>query len=241
LDATLGSVPDAAAPVVGGLDPALGPIPDAAAPLVGGLDPTTSALSDATGPVVAGLEPTVSGDHSLPPGDVGSDTPGGIVAFLSQLNPFHDGSISITDILGTGYMTWKLALFTAVLASLTRSCGNATSWLNVRFVTFTNVQLIRCSLVSPIVRMATAPVAALSSGVSAAGPAPSVRIAVRRPAAFVMRRLHRPLPELPISALKRGLGKGGALIMQIGKLLGLVYAAFLAIWFWATRLRWNGR
>jgi hypothetical protein len=31
------------------------------------------------------------------------------------------------------------------------------------------------------------------------------------------------------------------LLMQIGMLLGTVYVAFLTVWFWATRLRWNPR
>jgi hypothetical protein len=31
-----------------------------------------------------------------------------------------------------------------------------------------------------------------------------------------------------------------ALMMRIGMLLGLAYVAFLTVWFWATRLRWNG-
>jgi hypothetical protein len=31
------------------------------------------------------------------------------------------------------------------------------------------------------------------------------------------------------------------LLVQIGMLLGMVYLAFLTVWFWATRLRWNPR
>jgi hypothetical protein len=31
------------------------------------------------------------------------------------------------------------------------------------------------------------------------------------------------------------------LLMQIGMLLGAVYVAFLTVWFWATRLRWDPR
>jgi hypothetical protein len=31
------------------------------------------------------------------------------------------------------------------------------------------------------------------------------------------------------------------LLMQLGMLLGTVYLAFLTVWFWATRLRWNPR
>ena len=30
------------------------------------------------------------------------------------------------------------------------------------------------------------------------------------------------------------------LLMQVGIALGTLYVAFLTVWFWATRLRWNG-
>ena len=31
------------------------------------------------------------------------------------------------------------------------------------------------------------------------------------------------------------------LLRQLGMTLGLVYAAFLCVWFWATRVRWQVR
>jgi hypothetical protein len=31
------------------------------------------------------------------------------------------------------------------------------------------------------------------------------------------------------------------LLMQMGMLLGAVYLAFLTVWYWATRVRWNPR
>jgi hypothetical protein len=49
------------------------------------------------------------------------------------------------------------------------------------------------------------------------------------------------LAALPDSALRRGLDSDGAMLMRLAKLLALIYAAFLAIWFWATRVRWNSR
>jgi hypothetical protein len=47
--------------------------------------------------------------------------------------------------------------------------------------------------------------------------------------------------DLPSAALTHGLGGDGALMMRIAKLLAVVYAGFLIVWFWATRVRWNGR
>jgi hypothetical protein len=35
--------------------------------------------------------------------------------------------------------------------------------------------------------------------------------------------------------------RDGRLIAQIGIVLGTIYMAFLTLWFWATRLRWNPR
>jgi hypothetical protein len=51
--------------------------------------------------------------------------------------------------------------------------------------------------------------------------------------------LPRHLPSA--AALGHGLDGDAALIMRIAKVLALVYAGFLIIWFWATRVRWNGR
>ena len=31
------------------------------------------------------------------------------------------------------------------------------------------------------------------------------------------------------------------LMVQIGMALGVVYVAFLSVWFWATRVRWSSR
>jgi hypothetical protein len=50
--------------------------------------------------------------------------------------------------------------------------------------------------------------------------------------------LPRPLPG---AALDGSLDRNGALTMRIAKILAVVYAAFLIVWFWATRVRWNGR
>jgi hypothetical protein len=35
--------------------------------------------------------------------------------------------------------------------------------------------------------------------------------------------------------------RDGRLLVQVGVVLGAIYLALLTVWFWATRLRWNGR
>jgi hypothetical protein len=150
-----------------------------------------------------------------------------------------DGGISVTQILGTGYVAWKLAIFAALLASVSRWSANATGCLSsVRLVTFTNVQLIRCGLASPIMRMASASAAAVSQVVGSAGATP-VRARVGGVRGVI--RTLRDVISGPKAAVQRSLGGDGALMMRIGKLLGLLYAGFLTVWFWATRLRWNGK
>ena len=47
--------------------------------------------------------------------------------------------------------------------------------------------------------------------------------------------------DLPRAALAHGLEGDGAVMMKIAKVLLLVYAGFLMIWFWATRFRWSRR
>jgi hypothetical protein len=173
--------------------------------------------------------------------------PGGVATGPDPYTPVpdavgatDDGGISITQILGTGYVAWKLAIFAALLASVSRWSANATGCLSsVRLVTFTNVQLIRCGLASPIMRMASASATAVSQVVGTAGATPSVRARVGGVRGVI--RTLRDVVSGPKAAVARTLGGDGALMMRIGKLLGLLYAGFLAVWFWATRLRWNGR
>jgi hypothetical protein len=178
-------------------------------------------------------------DYWQPPVDVGGDSPAFFAPPAGTVETFDPGT-TLTEILGTGYVTWKLAIFAAVLASITRVYANATGCLNsVQLVTFSNVQLIRCGIVSPIMRLATASTAAVSDAMSASGTASS-RIRTNRQFEAVAHNLRR-VADVQSTVVKRALDGDGALMMRLAKLLGLVYAGFLAFWLWATRLRWNGR
>jgi hypothetical protein len=171
-----------------------------------------------------------------------ADTSGVYTPTPDTLGSADEGSISIMQILGTGYVTWKLAIISVILASLTRWSGNVTGcFTNVRLLAFTNVQLIRCGFVSPVARMATASVAAVTQAVGVggggAGTAP-------------MRLRHRPtqgvlgiafpygtLLTMPKAVVRQTFGGDNNPLPQMWKLLALVYGAFLAVWFWAARLR----
>jgi hypothetical protein len=216
-----------------------GPSFDAPPPVAdhGAVSSATDASAFAHADDAAGVPGAV--DQWQPPVDVGGDSPAFFTPSAGTVETSDPGT-TLTEILGTSYVTWKLAIFAAVLASITRVYANATGCLNsVQLVTFTNVQLIRCGIVSPIMRLTTASAGAVSDAISASGTA-SARIRTSKQFESVAQSL-RNVADVPTTVVKRALDGDGALMMRLAKLLGLVYAGFLAVWFWATRLRWNGR
>ena len=88
-------------------------------------------------------------------------------------------------------------------------------------------------------RMASASGTAVSQVMGAASTLPA-RAPVERVRVGAVRGL-RGLVTAPKAVVERTLGGDGTLMMRIGKLLGVLYAAFLTVWFWATRLRWTGK
>jgi hypothetical protein len=66
---------------------------------------------------------------------------------------------------------------------------------------------------------------------------------VTRPVTPIAERVTDPIRE-GFERVRRAPGEyangDGRLLMQVGVVLGTIYAAFLTIWFWATRVRWNG-
>jgi hypothetical protein len=274
VDQPLGDAAAATVPVAGSLDQPLGDVTAATASAdatgtastgfatdLGGMTGATAA-GDSPG-AVAFPHPEVDavGTHDaaalavpeapLPPGDVAGDGTAFSTPPPETFASTDSGGISLTQVLGTGYVTWKLALFTFVLASLTRWYGNATGCFgSARLMAFTNVQLIRCGFVSPVVRMASASVAAVGQtiGIGAAGTGagtPTLRPRLGRVHAVraVAVRSFRRLLATPKAAVRHTFGGDGdgALMMRIGKLLALAYVGFLAVWVWATRVRWNGK
>jgi hypothetical protein len=217
------SLADVPAILPGSPDQLVGEGSTGAASAAGAVD-----LPDATAGAADSWQPAV---------DVGGDSPGFFAPPDGTVETPYPGT-TLTEILGTSYMTWKLALFAAAFASIGRVYANATGCLNsVQLVTFTNVQLIRCGIVSPIMRLATASTGAVSEVMTGAG---SARIRTTKQVESVGHNLRR-VADVPSTVVKRALDNDGALMMRLAKLLGLVYAGFLAIWFWATRLRWHGR
>jgi hypothetical protein len=119
--------------------------------------------------------------------------------------------------------------------------------MSVRFF-LPNLRLIplHCVVGGSITRYASMATAGATTGLgggvraAAAGPVAAVDELAHLFRDGFMRGADRPERGEPT-----GTGDDGAsdtrLAMQIGMLLGAVYLAFLTIWFWATRLRWNPR
>jgi hypothetical protein len=262
LDQPLADVTGAALPVTGVLDQPLVDVAAATGPVTGVLDQPLVDVTGAVAPVTgafdqpfAALEyPDVGafGGHeaslAVPPLDPG-DLAGGTTAPMPPADLFatDGGGISLPQLLGTGYVTWKLAVLGVALASLTHWYGNATGcFRSVRLVAFTNVELIRCGFVSPIVRMTTSSVVAagqaLGLGGTGAGVSPVQAIGIgharsTHPIATGSTRTRVAVQR----AVRHTLDGESGLMMRIGKLLALAYAGFLAVWVWATRVRWNGK
>jgi hypothetical protein len=113
---------------------------------------------------------------------------------------------------------------------LQRVCSPSASLL------FTNVRLLPCysgSFVEQVTRSSSQ-----VSVSSAARELDRVREIGGRAVDEVSRGFSRVVSERDSSG--RGL-TDSRLLVQIGIVLGLVYCAFLTLWFWATRIRWNPR
>jgi len=124
---------------------------------------------------------------------------------------------------------------------------------------FTNVRLLPCLLKDEASRQlaalteALAPIAAPAAsgsgpGRGTAGPAvtpDSVAVKTERAVAG-LRGFFDEFSE-GLSQATRDAGEApdglsdNRLAVQVGMLLGVVYLAFLSVWFWATRARWNPR
>jgi hypothetical protein len=109
-------------------------------------------------------------------------------------------------------------------------------------VMFTNVRLLPCIASSTIERTAVATIDAVSklgsSGGASIRSAPRVAGAIIDPFRDGFDRAVRGsvLADEDTESLR-----DGRLLAQIGIVLGTIYAAFLTVWFWATRVRWSAR
>jgi hypothetical protein len=108
-------------------------------------------------------------------------------------------------------------------------------------VMFTNVRLLPCVAASSLERTSAAAVEAVSKLGSSGGA--SVRLVPRLAGSAIdpFRDGFDRAVRAPILAEDSESLRDGRLMAQIGIVLGTIYAAFLTLWFWATRVRWSAR
>jgi len=141
-----------------------------------------------------------------------------------------DGLTSALDALGSPEV--RLIVSGLVAATIARGVLSPSS------IMFTNVRLLPCFMNATIHRSGVAEVVRLpraaGSAVAEIVPARIVPVAgsIIEPIRDGFDRIRRGQVDYD-DGDKR-------LLMQVGIALGTLYVAFLTVWFWATRLRWNG-
>ena len=171
------------------------------------------------------------------------------------------GGDSVLDIIAQAGQDTRLVASAAVLtlagaALLGPRAGG--SGADARMA-FTNVRLLPCLLKEQASRQLTAltgtlaPIAApaasgLGTGVGASGPAispDSGSVKAERETGGLRGLMYEFSEGLSRATRDAGEAPDGLndnrLAVQVGMLLGVVYLAFLSVWFWATRVRWNQR
>jgi hypothetical protein len=112
-------------------------------------------------------------------------------------------------------------------------------------VMFTNVRLLPCYAEETVRRYAAAateavtrPVGRSSTAAATTTSSPSMSSIAGEAFEQIKKGFERATGSTPSNG---GAAEDGRVLMQLGVVLGLVYAAFLTLWFWATRLRWRPR
>jgi hypothetical protein len=250
------AVSETSEPVTAAVAPAADTLSGQADPLAGAVQ----AVSETSEPVTAAVAPaadTLSGQADPLAGAVQAvGQPGGLPDITETASEGAGGSWLPFEALPAwtpgGDDALMLSAGLAALAGLAfvaRGSGAAASLMTMRFF-LPNLRLIplHCVVGGSITRYASMATAGATTGLRGGG---SVGAAVGRPLAAVDELAHLVRDGFmrgagrPESGEPTGTGDDGAsdtrLAMQIGMLLGAVYLAFLTIWFWATRLRWNPR
>jgi hypothetical protein len=177
-------------------------------------------VSEATTEPATALVPsaTETGSLVIPPGGVESGPlfPGGVIDDLLV------GADPVTVVL-------PIAAIAGIAAATAAAIGNSGSWPGTS-VAVTNARLLPTAMSDAAARLESAGTAVTRAG---SGLADAIAHPVRD---GFDRAVSRPL----FSEDSEGL-RDARLLAQIGIVLGTIYVAFLTVWFWATRVRWNLR
>ena len=233
----------AADPVVGAVHPVAGafdPILGRGGPMVSVIDPVTGAVE----PVGGVIDPVTAG---------GGTSPGFPFDVLTGLTPGSDEAFLVSALVSIAGTALAIRATSPTVASV----------LTARFV-LAGVSPIplRCFVGETMTRfVSTAAEATRLRGGGGIGPATGrAAAAVGDTAAGVADKAGAAADKATAAAEElahtirdgflRGAGRAEVdddeardtrLMIQLGMLLGTVYLAFLTVWFWATRLRWNPR
>jgi hypothetical protein len=201
-----------------------------------------AAVGTAAGDIATdSLEPLAAASSAL--AGVGEDVLGAAQDVGTALASGPAFGFGVDDVALPGLIAGSLAV--ASWGVFTVRSGVAT---NARLA-FPNVRLIPCVAalaVEQTVGAIVAPAAALVGGGGSVGEGLPARAGHHAPTGATAVR--EGFVRVKEAAAAGGSGVRSALnevdertlMMRIGMLLGLAYVAFLTVWFWATRLRWNG-
>jgi hypothetical protein len=188
------------------------------------------------------LEPLTAASSAL--ADAGEDLLGAAEDVGTALASGPALGFGVDDVVLPGLIAGSLAVASwGVFTIRSGAVANAR-------MAFPNVRLIPCVAalaVEQTVGAIVAPAAALvGGGAGSVGDGVTAPAGRRAPAGATAVREGfvriKEVAEAGGTGLRNALNERDeqALMMRIGMLLGLVYVAFLTVWFWATRLRWNG-
>jgi hypothetical protein len=144
--------------------------------------------------------------------------------------------VSLEDLVATLPIAVALGIASAGAAAIVRGGFTPTA-----SILFTNARLIPCMATETVHRIVPSYSGGAAGAASDAG-ARAVASGGHPGARFI---------DVIRDGFDRGAGRlsdedgdglrDSRLLAQLGIVLGLVYMAFLTVWFWATRVRWNPR
>jgi hypothetical protein len=215
--ADAGSVPLAAAASVEGGEQPLEGLPSLGGVASSTVDAGGSLPSNGGAAASAGTTPT----PAAPPDAV-------ISLGAAPPDPFRIGLSEILPVVGSAGVA---ALGTAAVVRVICSPGGP-------IVFFQNVRLVPC-YVGATVQQSTATASSVANRLSGSGR--TVKSGTGGSAIGSIRDGFQRAVRPPSSRIDGDGSVDSRLLAQIGIVLGTVYLAFLTLWFWATRLRWNPR
>ena len=174
-----------------------------------------------------------------------------------------DGTSSLTDVMTQLAPDARLVASAAALALASEAIVGARllgSHGDARMA-FTNVRLVPCLVRSSIAQQVTAftgsrvPATSMAGAGGGGGSVTTGDVGERSGSdrggragvRGVVETITNPLREGFDQATRKATGEATdgfsdtRLMVQIGMALGVVYVAFLSVWFWATRVRWSSR